>query len=326
MSAAVAIVGGLPERSRPRGRLDYSCRLALRFTAATVRVRLPRWWARATSSARLPTRRARPDPPRLPLRGLARHRKDFYGKDPRRLPELRGRSDDHSLRVCESCRSIATATSLDVVEMDAASRTRSTTSARCASPSRSPAVGPPQDLHPRRGHMLSTAAWNAFLKTLEEPPPNTVFVLATTDAQRVPATVIDRCHRFDFGRPSTEQIATVLRRAATAESISVLRTRSVCWPPRRRELSRCARRPRAARDLQRRRDHPRRRPCGPRNLGLRAALPGSRRDRGRRPAGDAPSGGRRDRLRHRPGGLHARARSARARPAHRPDPGRHPPS
>lgn len=69
--------------------------------------------------------------------------------------------------------------------------------------------------------MLSTAAWNAFLKTLEEPPPNTVFVLATTEAQKVPATVVDRCHRFDFQMPSVEQVSTVLRRAAQAESISI---------------------------------------------------------------------------------------------------------
>jgi DNA polymerase III subunit gamma/tau len=70
-------------------------------------------------------------------------------------------------------------------------------------------------------HMLSTAAWNAFLKTLEEPPPNTVFVLATTEAQKVPATVVDRCHRFDFHRPTVEQIASVVRRAAEAEQIEI---------------------------------------------------------------------------------------------------------
>ena len=69
--------------------------------------------------------------------------------------------------------------------------------------------------------MLSTAAWNAFLKTLEEPPPNTVFVLATTEANKVPATVVDRCHRFDFHRPTVEQIAAVVRRAAEAESIEI---------------------------------------------------------------------------------------------------------
>jgi DNA polymerase-3 subunit gamma/tau len=70
-------------------------------------------------------------------------------------------------------------------------------------------------------HMLSQAAWNAFLKTLEEPPPNTVFVLATTEAAKVPATVVDRCHRFDFHRPTVEQIASVLMRAAQAESIEI---------------------------------------------------------------------------------------------------------
>ncbi len=70
-------------------------------------------------------------------------------------------------------------------------------------------------------HMLSTAAWNAFLKTLEEPPPNTVFVLATTEAQKVPPTVVDRCHRFDFQRPTVEQIAAVVRRAAAAEAIEI---------------------------------------------------------------------------------------------------------
>ena len=54
-------------------------------------------------------------------------------------------------------------------------------------------------------HMLSTQAWNAFLKTLEEPPPNTVFVLATTEAEKVLPTVVDRCHRFDFARPTVER-------------------------------------------------------------------------------------------------------------------------
>ena len=69
--------------------------------------------------------------------------------------------------------------------------------------------------------MLTTAAWNAFLKTLEEPPPNTIFVLATTEAHKVLPTVVDRCHRFDFARPSVPQIAGVLRRVADRESISV---------------------------------------------------------------------------------------------------------
>jgi DNA polymerase III subunit gamma/tau len=69
--------------------------------------------------------------------------------------------------------------------------------------------------------MLSSQAWNAFLKTLEEPPPHTIFVLATTEAQKVLPTVVDRCHRFDFARPTVEQIATVVRRVAAAESIEI---------------------------------------------------------------------------------------------------------
>jgi DNA polymerase-3 subunit gamma/tau len=69
--------------------------------------------------------------------------------------------------------------------------------------------------------MLSTAAWNAFLKTLEEPPPHTIFVLATTEAAKVLPTVVDRCHRFDFARPSVPQIAGVIRKVAEAEGIAI---------------------------------------------------------------------------------------------------------
>ena len=69
--------------------------------------------------------------------------------------------------------------------------------------------------------MLTPAAWNAFLKTLEEPPPHTVFVLATTEANKVLPTVVDRCHRFDFSRPTQQQISSVLRRAADAEQIAI---------------------------------------------------------------------------------------------------------
>src|SRR4051794_15304003 len=123
---------------------------------------------------------------------------------------------------CESCLSIASASSLDVIEMDAASN-NSVDDIRelRASVSYAPVSGRTKVYILDEAHMLSTAAWNAFLKTLEEPPPNTVFVLATTEAQKVPATVVDRCHRFDFHRPTVEQIASVVRRAADAERIVV---------------------------------------------------------------------------------------------------------
>ena len=70
-------------------------------------------------------------------------------------------------------------------------------------------------------HMLTREAWNAFLKTLEEPPPNTVFVLCTTEPHKVMPTIVDRCQRFDFQRPSLEQIAEVVRRVAATESIEI---------------------------------------------------------------------------------------------------------
>ncbi|HEX8103129.1 MAG TPA: DNA polymerase III subunit gamma/tau [Solirubrobacteraceae bacterium] len=124
--------------------------------------------------------------------------------------------------VCESCRSIASATSLDVIEMDAASNN---------------SVDDIRDLRERvayapvsgrhkvyildEAHMLTSQAWNAFLKTLEEPPPNTIFVLATTEANKILPTVVDRCHRFDFARPTVAQIAGVLRRVATSEGIEI---------------------------------------------------------------------------------------------------------
>jgi DNA polymerase-3 subunit gamma/tau len=123
---------------------------------------------------------------------------------------------------CDSCVSIARASSLDVIEMDAASN-NSVDDIRDLRESVAyvPVSGRRKVYILDEAHMLSTAAWNAFLKTLEEPPPNTVFVLATTEAGKVPATVVDRCHRFDFHRPSVEQIAGVLRRTAQAESIEI---------------------------------------------------------------------------------------------------------
>jgi DNA polymerase III subunit gamma/tau len=123
---------------------------------------------------------------------------------------------------CDSCVSIARATSLDVIEMDAASN-NSVDDIRelRESVAYAPVSGRRKVYILDEAHMLSTAAWNAFLKTLEEPPPNTVFVLATTEANKVPATVVDRCHRFDFHRPTVEQIASVLRRTAQAESIEI---------------------------------------------------------------------------------------------------------
>src|SRR5688572_11418762 len=123
---------------------------------------------------------------------------------------------------CESCRTIAAGTSLDVIEMDAASN-RSVDDVRDL---RERVGYAPSEGHWKvyildEAHMLTKEAWNAFLKTLDEPPPNTVFVLATTEPQKVMATIVDRCQRFDFQRPSLEQIGEVVRRVAAAEGLTV---------------------------------------------------------------------------------------------------------
>jgi len=123
---------------------------------------------------------------------------------------------------CDSCVSIANATSLDVLEMDAASN-NSVDDIRDLR--EKVAYAPVSGRHKvyilDEAHMLSPQAWNAFLKTLEEPPPRTIFVLATTEAQKVLPTVVDRCHRFDFGRPSVEEVVAVLRRVAASEQIEI---------------------------------------------------------------------------------------------------------
>ena len=123
---------------------------------------------------------------------------------------------------CEPCVTIAAGTSLDVIEMDAASN-RSVDDIRELRDrvGFAPAAGRWKVYILDEAHMLTKEAWNAFLKTLEEPPPNTAFVLATTEPQKVMATIVDRCQRFDFQRPSLEQIAEVVRRVSKAEGIEI---------------------------------------------------------------------------------------------------------
>jgi DNA polymerase-3 subunit gamma/tau len=123
---------------------------------------------------------------------------------------------------CDACVAIANATSLDVIEMDAASN-NSIDDIRDLR--EKVAYAPVSGRHKiyilDEAHMLSSQAWNAFLKTLEEPPPRTIFVLATTEAQKVLPTVVDRCHRFDFTRPAVAEVAVVLERVVEAEQIQI---------------------------------------------------------------------------------------------------------
>src|SRR5947199_3739821 len=121
-----------------------------------------------------------------------------------------------------ACKAIMNGTSLDVVEMDAAANNSLDDIRELReNVALAPMGGGRRVYILDEAHMLSPSAWNAFLKTLEEPPPHVVFVLATTEAHKVPATIVDRCHRFDFHRPSLQQIADVLRRVASEEGIEL---------------------------------------------------------------------------------------------------------
>ena len=186
-------------------------------------------------------------------------------------------------------KAIMNGTSMDVVEMDAASN-NSVDDIRelRENVALAPMGGGSRVYILDEAHMLTGAAWNAFLKTLEEPPPHVVFVLATTEAHKVPAHIVDRCHRFDFQRPTLEQIAGVLRRVSAEEGIQAPDPAIGMLAPGGHGLvPRRARHARAARHLRRHRDQARRRPGDPRRR-RRGARPGDRRlAGGARPEGRA---------------------------------------
>ncbi len=125
-------------------------------------------------------------------------------------------NDGDPCLTCASCTMLAGDATLDVFEMDAASNSRVEEIREMLEK----VSYPPQFVKHKvyiidEVHMLSTSAFNALLKTLEEPPPYMVFILATTEPQKIPATILSRCQRFDFGRIGEEQIANRLALAVT---------------------------------------------------------------------------------------------------------------
>ncbi|MGF1481572.1 MAG: DNA polymerase III subunit gamma/tau [Cyanophyceae cyanobacterium] len=123
---------------------------------------------------------------------------------------------------CEVCRAIARGTALDVIEIDAASNTGVDHIRELIERAQFAPVQCRYKVYViDECHMLSTAAFNALLKTLEEPPPRVVFVLATTDPQRVLPTIISRCQRFDYRRIPTDAMVIHLRKIAQAENINI---------------------------------------------------------------------------------------------------------
>ncbi|MFM8604561.1 MAG: DNA polymerase III subunit gamma/tau [Cyanobium sp.] len=123
---------------------------------------------------------------------------------------------------CELCTAIAAGNALDVIEIDAASNTGVDNIRELIERSRFAPVQARWKVYViDECHMLSTAAFNALLKTLEEPPPRVVFVLATTDPQRVLPTILSRCQRFDFRRIPLEALEAHLRWIAAQEAIGI---------------------------------------------------------------------------------------------------------
>jgi DNA polymerase-3 subunit gamma/tau len=137
-------------------------------------------------------------------------------------PDGKGGPTTEPCGVCETCVAIAEGRHVDVMEMDAASRT---------------GVGDIREIidsvHYRAAsarfkvyiidevHMLSTAAFNALLKTLEEPPAHVKFIFATTEIRKVPVTVLSRCQRFDLKRIEPEVMIALLKKIATAEAAQI---------------------------------------------------------------------------------------------------------
>ena len=123
---------------------------------------------------------------------------------------------------CELCKEINSGTALDVIEIDAASNTGVENIRELIERSRfAPAKARWKVYVIDECHMLSTAAFNALLKTLEEPPPQVVFILATTDPQRVLPTILSRCMRFDFRRISMHDLENHLITIANKEGIVI---------------------------------------------------------------------------------------------------------
>ena len=124
---------------------------------------------------------------------------------------------------CAACRAIDNDASTDVLEMDAASNN----GVEAVRSIRDEVVYTPSSMKYRvyivdEVHMLSISAFNALLKTLEEPPEHVVFILATTELQKLPATIISRCQRFEFRRITTRVIVERLKYIAQQEGIDLL--------------------------------------------------------------------------------------------------------
>ncbi len=122
---------------------------------------------------------------------------------------------------CPSCREITSSTSVDVIEIDGASNNGVEAVREIRENAKYlPGTGTRKIYIIDEVHMLTTAAFNALLKTLEEPPAHVCFVFATTEPHKIPATILSRCQRFDFRRTTVAQIQTRLTEITQAEKVT----------------------------------------------------------------------------------------------------------
>lgn len=130
------------------------------------------------------------------------------------------RKDNEPCNACEVCVAIAKGSCLDVIEIDAASNRGIDEIRQLQEQSRFQPQGVKRKIFIiDEVHMLTKEAFNALLKTLEEPPAHLLFILATTEPHKLPATIISRCQRFDFRTPDQIVVSTYLKRMAEAEKL-----------------------------------------------------------------------------------------------------------
>ena len=129
---------------------------------------------------------------------------------------------DHPCNECSACRSILSGQSMDVLEIDAASN-RGIDEVRALRESVKfmPVEGRKKVFIIDEAHMLTTEAWNALLKTIEEPPAHVMFIFATTEIEKLPVTIVSRCQRYTFRRITSDDIAQRLSYVAEKEGFSL---------------------------------------------------------------------------------------------------------
>lgn len=137
--------------------------------------------------------------------------------------EKRKEGESEPCNKCDSCEEITSGRDLDIVEIDAASHTgvdnvreNIVMNAKFSPSRRKYKVFIIDEVH-----MLSTSAFNALLKTIEEPPPRVIFIMATTEIHKVPATIISRCQRFDFKKISRREVVERLKYVLSMERVDV---------------------------------------------------------------------------------------------------------